>query len=224
MPITRLTLDDINASPELTARFRSPAVELLDGRVQHQPLPAAAQVECVVRIASAFDHDAYGLRVGVRESVAAPPHDLLRPELLLLHPGATRCAPAPTPAAFVALVLLAVDHVDAAQERLSRYAVAGVSEVWVVAIEDWVAAAYSAPSAGRYRRRSLLLPGEPCAPDALPWARVVVLPRTRPSAQAASAARLQPASAASSSSISKRSPATSMTSPGASRRLRRVSG
>jgi hypothetical protein len=225
MPPTRLTLDDIAASPRLAARFRSPALELLDGREHRHPLPSAAQVAAVVRLASAFDRDAYGLRVGVRERVAAPPYDLLRPDVALLRPGAPRCGAAATPAALVALAVLAVERVDDALERLLRYAAAGIVEAWVLAVEEGVGAAYAAPSAGRYRRRSLLLPGEPCAPETLPWARVVPLAR----ASASTAVMPQPSSSTGapaesvSSAISKVSPPTSMTSPGTTRRLRRVS-
>ena len=223
----RLTLDDIAASPRLGRRFRSPALELLDGRECRHPLPSAAQVAAVVRLASAFDRDAYGLRVGVRERVAVPPYDLLRPDVSLLRAGAPRCGPAATPAALVALAVLAVERVDDVQVRLLRYAAAGLAEVWVLAVEEGIGVAYAAPSAGRYRRRSLLLPGEPCAPEALPWAQVIAL--DRPAAALTSqdsgpAGVVTSAAVPSSSAISKVSPATSITSPDTSRRLRRVSG
>ena len=221
----RRTTDEIAASPSLAARFRSPALELLDGREYRQPLPSATVVAAVVALASAFDAEPYGLRVGVREQVIAPPRDLLRPEVSLLHAGAPRCAPAATPAALVALAVLVVERSDDAHERLVRYAASGLAEVWVLALEDGVGAAYGAPVDRRFRRRSLLLPGEPYAPEALPWARVVPLRPRRERDEAAHAP--QPSSASSpssSSSISKRSPSTSMTSPGATRRFRRVSG
>lgn len=231
MSISRLTLDQIAASPLLTARFRSSAVELLEGREQRRALPSPALVAAVVRLAAAFDRDAYGLRVTVREAVAAPPHDLLRPDIGLLRPRAPRCAPAATPAAHLALAVLAAAHADEVGERLRRYALAGIAEVWVLSVVEALGVAYADPSAGRYRRRWLLLPGEPCAPEALPWARVVPLLRDdaatatpRRAGDLATAGAAPQPSASSSSSISKRSPATSITSPGTSRRLRRVSG
>ena len=214
MPTARITFDDIHDNADLAAQFRSPAVELLDGRMVRQALPSAAVVAAVVRIASAFDEHAAGLRIGVRDAVAAPPSDLLRPEVSVARPTASYARwPAP-PAHALALAVLVVDGLDDVPERLRRYALAGVREVWVVEAPAATGTLYAAPQGGRYTRRELLLPGEPCAPDDVPWLQVVPVPRAR-----AVTAPDQP----SSSSISNDSPSTSITSPGTSRRLRRVS-
>ncbi len=214
MPPARITFDDLAASDDLAAQFRSPAVELLDGRMVRQPLPSAAVVAAVVRLASALDERATGLRVGVRDAVAAPPSDLLRPEVSVARPMASYARwPAP-PAHVLALAVLVVDDEDDVSERLRRYALAGVREVWVLEAAAATGTRYAAPHGVRYTRRDLLLPGEPCAPDDVPWLHVVPVPRTR-----VITVPDQP----SSSSISNDSPSTSITSPGTSRRLRRVS-
>lgn len=214
MPTARITFDDIKDSADLAAQFRSPAVELLDGRMVRHGLPSAAVVAAVVRLASAFDAHGASLRVGVRDAVAAPPSDLLRPEVSLARSTAAYARWLGPPAAALALAVLVVDGVEVVSERLRRYALAGVREVWVVDAPAATATRYAAPHGGRYTRRELLLPGEPCAPDAVPWLQVVPVPRER------AAAALDQAS---SRSISNDSPSTSITSPGASRRLRRVS-
>ena len=214
MPTARITFDDLAANADLAAQFRSPAVELIDGRMVRQALPSAALVATVVRLASAFDDLAAGLRVGVRDAVAAPPRDLLRPEVSVARPTASY-ARWPAPAAHaLALAVLVVDGVGAVPERLRRYALAGVREVWVLEVAGATGTLYAAPHGGRYTRRELLLPGEPCAPFDVPWLQVVPVPRAR-----AITAPDQP----SSSSISNDSPSTSITSPGTNRRLRRVS-
>lgn len=205
----RRTLAEVAADPVLVARFRSPAVELVDGVERRQPPPSAAVVRVAVAVAAAFDDHVFGLRVGVRDAVAAPPVDLLRPEVSLARPGAPsagRLAPAS-----VALAVLVVERATEAADRLPRYAAAGVEEVWVLDVDAWTGVTYADPQAGRYRRRELLLPGETCAPRSLPWARVVALPR-RSVAQASS-----------SSDTSNVSPSTSITSPATTRRFRRVS-
>lgn len=218
MPITRLHLDDLATRTDLGDAFRSPAVELLDGRlVRHAP-PSAGVVATVVRLAAAFDQQAVGLRVGVRDPVAAPPVDLLRPEVGLARPTAVYPAwPAP-PAHALALAVLVVPRLDDAHERVRRYAHAGVREVWVVETESVGGVALAHPSGGRYTRRELLLPDEPCAPSEVPWLRVVPVLRPRPEREAVRGGG-QPAS----SSISNSSPSTSITSPARTRRLRRVS-
>jgi len=210
------SLADVAADPHLAARFRSSAVELIDGRELRQALPSTAVVAAAVGIAAAFDAHVFGLRVGVREPVAAPPADLLRPEISLMRPGAASVAGSWLPADRVALAVLVVDQAAHAQSRLRRYALAGVAEVWVVAVLEGAAAAYREARAGLYRRRELLLPGEECAPEAMPWASVVPLPER--GAQSPS-----PLPASSLASISNASPANSITSPGPTRRLRRVS-
>jgi Uma2 family endonuclease len=214
MPTARITFDDLAASADLASQFRSPAVELIDGRLVRHALPSAAVVAAVVRLASAFDDLAAGLRIGVRDAVAAPPCDLLRPDVSVARPTASYARwPAP-PAYALALAVLVVDGVDEEPERLRRYALAGVREVWVVDALAATGTRYAVPHGGRYTRRELLLPGEPCAPDEAPWLQVVPVPRERP---------ITGRDQASSSSISNDSPSTSITSPGASRRLRRVS-
>ncbi len=182
MSNARITFDDLYANPELAARFRSPAVELLDGRMVRQPLPSAAVVAAVVRLAASFDEQAYGVRVGVREAVASAPCDLLRPEVSLMRPGVLPFVRPAPPATGLLLAVLVVDRLAPAQERLRRCAVAGVAETWLLALDEASGAAFSDPQAGRYRRRELLLPGEPCAPREADWLRVVALPRETPAA------------------------------------------
>ncbi len=187
MPNARITFDDLYANPELAARFRSPAVELLDGQMVRQPLPSAAVVAAVVRLAATFDEHAYGVRVGVRDAVASAPCDLLRPEVSLMRPGVLPFARPAPPATGLLLAVLVVDRLELAQERLRRCAVAGVPETWLLALDDGSGVAYGDPQAGRYRRRELLLPGEPCAPREADWLRVVPLLRERPAARSAAA-------------------------------------
>ena len=177
MPCDRITFDDVFASPELAASLRSPAVELLDGELVRHPLPSAAVVSAVVRLAASFDEQAFGLRVGVRAAVAAPPRDLLRPEVSLTRPGVPSFVRPAPPATGLALAVLVVDHLERAPRRLQRYAQAGVVETWVVALADASGAAYREPHGGRYRRRELLLPGEPFAPHEVTWLRVVPFAR-----------------------------------------------
>ncbi len=177
MPRARFTLADLHADPALAARLRSPAAELLDGEVVVQPLPSAAVVAAVVQLASSLDERAVGLRVGVRAAVAAWPRDLLRPEVSVSLPGVPTCVRPAPPATSLALAVLVVEHVDVAQARLRRYALAGIPETWVLAPTDGIGAAYRDAQAGRYRRRELLLPGEPCAPREAPWLQVIPLLR-----------------------------------------------
>lgn len=218
MPVTRLHLDDLATRADLAESFRSPAVELLDGRLVRHASPSATVVATVVRIAAAFDQQAVGLRVGVRDPVAAPPSDLLRPEVGLLRPTAVyQPWPAP-PAHALALAVLVVERLDDAVERVRRYAHAGVREVWVVETETLTGVALAAPAGGRYGRRELLLPDEPCAPSDVPWLQVVPVLRPR-SAQGPGHRADQSVS----SSISNTSPSTSITSPARTRRFRRVS-
>jgi len=183
MAHTRITLDDLLRRPDLAARLRSPAMELLDGELVRQPLPSAGVVRTVVQVAASFDERAFSLRVGVRDPVAAPPADVLRPEVSLARPGETAFARPAPPAHRLVLAVLVCDRSDLAHLRLRRCAVAGVPEVWVLAAEPSTGASYSDPVEGRYRRRELLLPGEPCSPREVPWLQVVPLPRRDDRAQ-----------------------------------------
>ena len=187
MPNARITFDDLYANPELAARFRSPAVELLDGQMVRQPLPSAAVVAAVVRLAATFDEQAYGVRVGVRDAVASAPCDLLRPEVSLTRPGVLPFVRPAPPATGLLLAVLVVDRLELAQERLRRCAAAGVQETWLLALDEASGVAYGDPQAGRYRRRELLLPGEPCAPREAHWLQVVPLTRVRSAARSAAA-------------------------------------
>ena len=177
MARTRITLDDLLRRPDLAAQLRSPAMELLDGELVRQPLPSAGVVRSVMQVAASFDERALSLRVGVRDPVAAPPADVLRPEVSLARPGETAFARPAPPAHRLVLAVLVCDRSDLAHLRLRRCAVAGVPEVWVLALEEVLGAAYTDPVEGRYRRRELVLPGEPWSPRAAPWLQVVPLPQ-----------------------------------------------
>jgi hypothetical protein len=190
-----ITFEDVFASPELAARLRSPATELLQGELVRQPLPSVAVVRTVVRLAANLDAQACGLRVGVREAVAAPPCDLLRPEVSLARPGVPAFVRPAPPATGLVLAVLVMERAVETPARLRRCAAAGIPETWVVTLDEDIGAAYGDPAGGRYHRREPLLPGEACAPTAAPWLRLVVIPARAEAGAGAAARALTPAPA-----------------------------
>ncbi|MFO7544690.1 MAG: Uma2 family endonuclease [Trueperaceae bacterium] len=102
------------------------------------------------------------LTARARPLVRIGPHDVLRPELALIAAGG------PTAAGLggsfdAADVLLAVEAACADprfDERLARYASAGMREVWLLELERGWVEALRAPWGGRYHSRTLWYPGE----------------------------------------------------------------
>jgi hypothetical protein len=159
--------------------------ELWDGREVARPArdPACAAVlrrleQRLGRVVARDPRLAPGLSgpltARARPLVRIGPHDVLRPELALIATAGPVAAG--LGGSFdVADVLLAIEAACADArlvERLTRYASAGMREVWLLELERGWVEALRAPWGGRYRSRTLWYPGE-AVPVAALWSVAV---------------------------------------------------
>ena len=173
---TRLRVDDVFARDGARPSVASPGTELLDGVLVRRGLPTAAVVQAVVALASDLDRLAHGLEVAVREAIACPPFDVLRPEVALRRPVAPHLRrPAPGPSTVLLAILVSDDERETTW-RARRCAAVGLLEVWTVVPGAGHAVRLAAPRGGVYTSRELLLPGELVAPAAASWLQVTAVP------------------------------------------------
>ncbi len=152
-------------------------VELIDGEVYTVSPPSSRHAAWVDRVMKALERT-FGDRtiVRVQSPVKLSPYDVPEPDVAVLVPQADFYE-SELPGAQAVHLVVEVSLSSLSQDRARKlliYAAAGVSEAWIVNVDEGQEV-YREPLGGRYRLRLLLDLDEPVTPVAIPDARAVVL-------------------------------------------------
>lgn len=163
----RFTVDEYHWMARVGILREDERVELIDGQIVElptvDPAHAARVTERNERFTRWFDDEA---QVRVKLPILLDRYSEPRPHLVLARPrqdGYRLAPPAPED------VLLAVEIADTAlmtsrRLRISRYAVAGILETWLIDLELGAVHVYREPGPGGYGSTSTLRRGQWLAP------------------------------------------------------------
>lgn len=166
----RITVRELLELGRLGA-FADTRVELLDGEITTMTAPGPRHASCVDRLNRLFVTQAGDLAVvRVQQSMVLDDFWVPLPDLALLRPPFERYDDAhPRPGD----ILLAVEVADSSlvldrDRKVPRYAMAGITECWIVDLEAGQVLVCSEPSETGYRHRALARRDDVLAPSALP--------------------------------------------------------
>jgi Uma2 family endonuclease len=181
LDVRRFTPAEFLALAEVGILTSGDRVELLDGVIiKMTPIgdPHAATVDIYTEmLPSGVDR---GTLLRVRGPLALDEHSRLYPDLMLLRRREDyyRLSP-PTPENVLLLIEVAETSVEYDRnEKLPRYANAGIPEVWLTILPERIIEAHTEPSSGRYAHTRIFALGDTitagCFPDvALPVSEIL---------------------------------------------------
>jgi Uma2 family endonuclease len=173
----RLSTEQYDRLVEVGVVPEGTRVELLDGELIEMPAQGNRHVSCLRRL------------IGLVQQAGVPPGTLLvqmplqiawdaepEPDLVVLRPPANQYDARPPGADDV---LLLIEVADSSRDydrdrKVTRYAAAGIPEVWLVDLPDEVLRVYRDPDGGAYRILQVLRRGEVARTPALPSAEIAV--------------------------------------------------
>ena len=171
LDVRRFTPAEFLALVEVGILTSSDRVELLEGVIiEMAPIgdPHAGTVDIYTEILpSGADQ---GTLLRVQGPLALDEYSRLYPDLMLLRRTADyyRSRP-PTPEDVLLLIEVADSSVDYDRnEKLPRYAQAGIPEVWITVLPEGIIEAHTEPSGGRYTRKRIYTPGGTISPACFP--------------------------------------------------------
>ena len=173
----RWTVADYHKMVEVGLLDEGDRVELIDGVVvEMSPIGSlhAETVRAITRLL--YGAAATRAQISVQDPVELDPHNEPQPDLMLLRPraGGYRSAH-PTPADVLLLIEVADSTVlKDRNEKLPRYAAAGIREVWLVNLPAGIVELYRDPRGNAYRSVRHASPGDAIEPEALPSVRLAV--------------------------------------------------
>jgi len=173
-----LTVEEFNALAETEGWDEDTRVELLDGEVVWMSPINDPHAGCVNRLTRLFTRryrDDLAL-VAVQNPIRIERYDEPQPDIALLQPQPDFYAHATaTPADVLLLIEVADTTLRTDLGRKARiYASGGVSEYWVVDLNNRVLYVHRSPERGSYAERQVLAPGERVAPGFAPHIEVEV--------------------------------------------------
>ena len=171
LPLRRFTPAEFLALVEVGILASGDRVELLDGVIiEMAPIgdPHAGTVDVYTEmLPSGVDQ---GTLLRVQGPLALDEHSRLYPDLMLLRRRADyyRSRP-PAPEDVLLLIEVADSSVDYDRnEKLPRYARAGIPEVWLTILPERVIEVHTEPADGRYAVRRIFAPGDSISPACFP--------------------------------------------------------
>ena len=167
------TAEEYHALAEAGILTENDRVELIDGQIITMSPIGNGHLHCVNRLTRLFatrlyQDDPPDAVVSVQNPVRLNDYREPEPDVVLLRPGMDQGR---VPIASDVLLLVEVADVTLAFDRevkLPRYAAAGVSEVWIVALEEDQVDVYRQPGPEGYATRVVLERGEEATIEALP--------------------------------------------------------
>jgi Uma2 family endonuclease len=155
-----LTVDEFDALAKAEGWDEDTRVELLDGEVVWMSPINDPHAACVKRLNQLFNrrYAAEQMLVSVQDPIRIERYDAPQPDVTLLGPRADFYATqTPTPADILLLVEVADTTLRTDLGRKARiYGGGGVSEYWVVDVNNRVLYVHRAPEGGRYTSREVL--------------------------------------------------------------------
>lgn len=146
----RLTVDDYHAMAEAGILTEDDRVELLDGKIISKSPVGGPHVGCVMRLTRLFvDRTDANVFISVQNPIRLDPHWGPEPDLAIIRADTAD----QVPTADQVLLLVEVADTTLARDRtvkLPRYAIAGIPEVWIVALTEGYVEVYRRPSPNGY--------------------------------------------------------------------------
>ena len=171
LPLRRFTVDEYYSMAEAGILTEDDRVELIDGVIiEMAPIgdPHAGTVDVYTEmLPSGVDQ---GTLLRVQGPLALDEHSRLYPDLMLLRRRTDyyRSRP-PTPEDVLLLIEVANSSVDYDRnEKLPRYARAGIPEVWITVLPEGIIEAHTEPSGGRYTHTRIFVSGDTVSPACFP--------------------------------------------------------
>ena len=171
LDVRRFTPAEFLALVEVGILASSDRVELLDGVIiEMAPIgdPHAGTVDIYTEmLPSGVDQ---GTLLRVQGPLALDERSRLYPDLMLLRRRADyyRSTP-PTPEDVLLLIEVSDSSVDYDRnEKLPRYARAGIPEVWITVLPEGIIEAHTEPSGGRYTHTRIFASGDTISPGCFP--------------------------------------------------------
>ncbi len=177
LPLRRFTVDEYFAMAEAGILKREERVELIDGVIVEMA-PIGNNHLGTTDLYTMLFARAVGDRaiVRVQGSILLAERSMPEPDLVLLRARQDfyryRAA---VPDDVLLLIEVADSSVDYDRnEKLPRYARAGVPEVWITVLPERIIEAHTEPSGGRYTHTRVFVSGDTISPSALPDIELVV--------------------------------------------------
>ena len=174
LPVRRFTVDEYFAMAEAGILKKEERVDLLDGLiVDPEPVLNSRFYSTVTKL-NTFLIRALGRRAisSVRATVALDEYNAPESDLTLLQEREDFYASKiPDPADALLVIEVSDSTMDAdydRNEKLPRYARAGVPEVWLTILPEQVIEAHTEPAGGRYTQMRAFRPGDTISPGAFP--------------------------------------------------------
>ena len=171
LPLRRFTVDEYYAMAEAGILKKEDRVELIDGVIVAMAPIGNRHLATVDRFNRMFG-EGVGRRaiVRVQGSITLDDHTMPEPDLVLLRDRADFYE---SDSAGPEDVLLIVEVADSSvdydrNEKLLRYAQAGIPEVWIGVLPERIIEAYTEPAGGRYTLKRIFSPGDTIFPGCFP--------------------------------------------------------
>jgi Uma2 family endonuclease len=167
----RFSAEDYHRLAELGILAPDARVELIEGAIHDMSPIGPPHSGITIRLNRLFSLRSKGRWiVSVQSAVRLDSHSEPQPDVVLLKPAPddyTSHHPAPDD------VLLLIEVADSSLEfdrskKLAVYARAGISEVWIVNLQDSTIEVYREPHFTGYEKRTVLSAGQKAAPAAFP--------------------------------------------------------
>jgi len=167
----RFSVEDYYRMGEMGVLAPDAQVELLDGEIFDLPPPSPPHSSVTMRLNRFFGQPPRDCwLVSVRNPVHLDDYSEPRPDVMLLKPlpdfYRTR-HPGPTDV-FLLIEVAASSLASDRGRKLPAYGRAGISEFWMVNLEDETIEVYREPHLAGYASTTLVRPGEKARPLALP--------------------------------------------------------
>ena len=174
LPLRRFTVDEYFAMAEAGILKKEERVDLLEGVIVDSAPILNSRFYSTVTKLNTFLILALGRRAisSVRATVALDEYNAPESDLSLLREREDFYASkTPGPADALLVIEVSDSAVDAhydRNEKLPRYARAGIPEVWLTILPDRVIEAHTEPADGRYAVRRIFAPGDTISPGCFP--------------------------------------------------------
>ena len=168
----RFTAEEFHQMAEAGIFTEDDRLELIDGEIIVMSPIGRAHMQCVLQLNDFFSRqlvhaDISDVFVSIQNPLRLGPEQEPEPDVVLLHlPEGMEKIPGPEEALLVVEVAdttLAYDR-----QKAARYAASGVSETWIVALDENVVEVYRQPTGEGYAERQRVERGEQLHCTALP--------------------------------------------------------
>ncbi len=172
------TVEEVYRMTEAGVFAADEHIELLEGELYTVTPPGKDHIRQVDRLVSAFADLAARRRaiLRVQSPVNLGEQDLPEPDLALLKPSEDFYLQGARASDVLLVIEVSATSLSFdLNQKVPRYAAAGVPEVWIVDLQESVVWVFREPAEGGYLLRQMVRPGETLAPLAFPDHEIIAL-------------------------------------------------